>query len=230
MQRDRISGIAIIVSCLMAIVTMVLHPIGGDLRTDIDHLQRIAAVAFWIHALALASIGVQVFGFLGLRRVLGPDRALVRAGLVAFAIAWVAVFGAAMSSGMLGPEIISHYADLPEAERAAMHVLWEYNFMINQALDKVWVTGTCLGAVLWSAAMWGRDRWWRSTAVLGFLVGSVGLLGLAGGDLRMNITGVGLFIGGFSVWAIAAGTLMCCGRDADPPVRDQEADADARRP
>ncbi len=46
MKQDRISGIAIIVGSLMAILVMALHPVGGDLQRDIEYLTRIASAAF----------------------------------------------------------------------------------------------------------------------------------------------------------------------------------------
>ena len=136
MKQDRISGIAIIVGSLMGVATMALHPVGGHLRTDIEYLSRIASVAFAVHALGLASIAVQAFGFLGFHRALGSGDARAQAGLVAFVVAWIAVFGAALAGGILTSEMIRHYPGLDASEQTAMHAIWDYNFMVNQALDK----------------------------------------------------------------------------------------------
>ena len=119
MKQDRISGIAIIVGSLMMVVTMVLHPVGGSLRTDIEHLSRIATMAVVVHVLALAATGVQIFGFLGFYQALGPSEARVRAGLVGYAVGWWAVLGAAIASGLLAPELIRRYPGLDGPEQAA---------------------------------------------------------------------------------------------------------------
>jgi hypothetical protein len=209
MKQDRISGIAIIVGSLMAILIMALHPVGGDLQRDIEYLTRIASAAFWVHVLALVAIAIQAFGFLGLFRLLNPDSALARAGFLSLVIAWIAVFGAAVAGGILPAGIIELYPRLEATEQAAMHVLWGYTSMINQALGTIWVVGTCLGVLFWSALMWPHGTPWKIASVVGLAAGSIGLLSLATGLLRLTVTGAGLFVAGFALWAIIVGGLMC---------------------
>ena len=54
--------------------------------------------------------------------------------------------------------MIEQYLGRDAAEQAAMHVLWDYNRMVNHALDRVWIVGTCLGAILRSMVTWRYDR------------------------------------------------------------------------
>jgi len=209
MKQDRISGIAIIVGSLMAILTMALHPVGGDLQRDIDYLTRAAPVAFWVHVLALVAIAVQAFGFVGFFRSLGPDLAFARAGLISLIIAWIAVFGAAVAGGILSTGIVELYPQLDASEQTAMHVLWNYNGMVNQTLGRIWVVGTCLGVLPWSALMWPHSIPWKIASVLGLAVGGIGLLSIVTGQLRLNVAGASLFVAGFSLWAVLVGGLLC---------------------
>lgn len=214
MKQDRISGVAIIVGSLLAVLTMALHPVGGSLRNHFDYLQKTAPVITAVHVLALWAIAVQTFGLLGLHRALGPASAHVRAGLVAYVVAWIAVFGAALTNGLVTWQLIRRYPRLEGAEQAAMNVLWEYNGMVNHALDWVWIVATCLGTLFWSLATWRHGRAWRAASVFGLAVAAVGILSLLTGHLHMNVTGVGLFVFGYSTWAVAVGALLC--RSASP--------------
>ena len=209
MKQDRLSGIAIIVGSLMAILVMALHPVGGDLQRDIEYLTRIASAAFWVHVLALVAIAIQAFGFVGLFRLLNPDLAFARAGFLSFVIAWIAVFGAAVAGGILPAGIIEMYPRLAPPEQTAMHVLWGYTIMINQTLGTIWIVGTCLGVLFWSALMWLQSTPWKIASVVGLAAGSIGLLSIVTGLLRLTVTGAGLFVAGFGLWAIIVGGLMC---------------------
>lgn len=211
MEQDRISGIAIIAGALMAVLTMALHPVGGDLREHYDWLVRIAPVARGVHVLGLAAIAVQAFGFLGLYRQLGAG-AGARAGLVAYAAAWVAVFGGATLNGLVGPDLIEHYAGLEGAERAAMHVVWDSNGILSRVLDRIWITGTGIGTIAWCASAWRFGGGWKLTGALGVLVSTVGLAGLMAGRFPILVSTVAAFVFGYSLWAVGVGALLCVRR------------------
>ncbi len=61
MNRDRTSAVAIILGAVAFVVTMALHPTGGDL----DYILKIAPVVVGTHSLALASLALVVLGFDG---------------------------------------------------------------------------------------------------------------------------------------------------------------------
>ena len=56
MNRDRASAVAIILGAVAFVVTMALHPTGGDL----DHILEIAPVVVGTHSLALASLALVI--------------------------------------------------------------------------------------------------------------------------------------------------------------------------
>ena len=105
--------------------------------------------------------------------------------------------------------MIWEYPDLDGAEQAAMNVLWDYNRMVSHVLDKVWIVATCIGTILWSLAAWPHGRGWKMIGGVGIAVSVVGLVGLAAGQFRMNVTGVGLFVFGLAAWMIGVGALLC---------------------
>ncbi len=78
MKHSSIYGIALIVGAVGGVVTMMFHPTSRDLVGPIDQIARrneIITVA--THALALISIPISFFGFLGLSRLLSLFRRFV---------------------------------------------------------------------------------------------------------------------------------------------------------
>ncbi len=211
MRGDRTSASAIVAGSLTAIVTMALHPFGGMLGDDQAHLERIAGVASAVHVLGIAAIAVQAFGLLGLARALGRDGALVRAGLVAFVIGWGAAMGAAFVSGIVGADLVRAWPGLDPDEQAAMRAIWRYNFIVNQALARFTVAGFSVGIGSWSAVMLRAGRGWRTAGAVGLVVGAAGLVAVLGGLMTMNVAQFGAWIGGVSLWAIAAAIPLWSG-------------------
>ena len=104
MKHSSIYGIALIVGAVGGVVTMIFHPTSHDLIGPVDQIARrneIITVA--THGLALVSIPISLFGFLGLSRRLGLDRPLVSAALVFYSFAAVAAMCAAVASGLIAP-------------------------------------------------------------------------------------------------------------------------------
>ena len=135
MKPDRLTGAALIAGSVGFIVTMALHPTGGGHEKII----REASMTIGVHALAIFSVGVQMFGFLRLSRTMRPDRPYADAGLVAFAIAAVSASLAAMVSGILGPALAVRSVDADPTELAVWRVVFTYNFRLNAALTQVFI-------------------------------------------------------------------------------------------
>ena len=209
MKRDRISGVAMIVGMLGAVVTMALHPIGGHLRTSSERLAEIAGMARGIHILGIVSISVLFFGLLGLGQAIGLTSARARAGLVAFGLSWIAVVGAATASGLIGPELIEQYQNADVSEQAGLHAVWDYNRHVNHVLDHIFIVATCVGMALWSMVFFRYDVWWKVVGVLGLAMAAIGLVSLVGGYVRMNVSDFRLVIIGYAVWGAAVGGLLC---------------------
>jgi hypothetical protein len=214
-KRDRIAGAALIAGSLGVIVTMALHPIGGNLRTDAERLLQLTNVARGVHVLAIVSVVVQAFGFWGLADALGLDKNRVRAGFVALILGWIAVIGAAIASGLLAPELIERYADVDPSERPAMHVAWDYNGLVNQVLARIFIVATAIGVGLWSLVTWGYGRAWRIVSMIGGVV-LVGGIAVVLSGVHMDVSHFGLTIAVYSVWVVAAAMLLLRGDGEGP--------------
>lgn len=186
MKQDRISGIALIAGTLGAMITMGLHPIGGHLKTDAERLLQTVQLARGVHILGVGSICMIVVGFLGLAKAIGINGARVRAGFVAFALSWIAVLGAAITSGLVGSELVEQYQLANAAERVALHAVWDYNRHISFVLDRVFIAATCVGMVFWSLVLFRYDSLWKAAAILGLVIAALGLVCLFAGYIRIE--------------------------------------------
>ena len=133
MTRDRQSAIALLVGSIAWIVTMALHPTGGSF----EKIVRISSVIVGTHSLAIATIPLMLFGFLGLTARLGTDRGLPLAALVTYAFGSVAALCAAVINGLTLPAFAKQFAEADPASRDLAHMVVDYGSTMNAGFARV---------------------------------------------------------------------------------------------
>ncbi|HMF57789.1 MAG TPA: hypothetical protein VK619_15710 [Pyrinomonadaceae bacterium] len=210
MKRSSIYGIALIFGSLGMVVTMLFHPTGHDLLAQADQLaRRNEMIAVVTHSLALASIPVLFFGFLGLSKRLGWDHALVPAALVAYGFGAVAAMCAAVFSGLVAPVLTRQMLTADDSTQQVLDAVFHHNGLLNQGFAKVFVVASSLAIVFWSVSILRIGSFARAAGLVGCFVGLVGLAGILSGHLRLDVHGFALFIFAQSVWTILIGVLLC---------------------
>lgn len=202
MKQDRTSGIALILGSLAMVLTMVLHPTGNDLFAGRIMLTIV------VHTLAIASIPVIVFGFLGFSQKIGFDRSTVSFGFVTYSFGSVAVMCAGVINGLVAPALVRRFLDSDEATQQSIHLLADYGFLLNNAFAKVFVVSASTAMIFWSIAIFKKGALARITAIIGIIVGLFGILGILSGHLRMNVHGFGLLVFAQAAWTVLIGVLM----------------------
>ena len=205
MKTEKLGGAALIVGSVGFIATMALHPTAGGH----ENLVRGASLAIGVHALAIASVCVQSFGFLRFARSMRLGRPHVDIGLVAYLFAAVFVALAATVSGILGPALASRTVDAAPEELAVWDVVFSYNFLLNAALTQVFIALASTAMLIWSVTMLQISRTCTYLGIAGIVVGAMSLLALFSGHIHNNVHDVGLFVLGLSLWTIALGVLLC---------------------
>ncbi len=204
MTRDTISGMALIVGSLGILVTMALHPSPGS----VEALIRQSAIAIGTHTLALATIPVMFFGFLGLTRRLKADDIFAPAGLVTYGFGATAVMCAAVVSGLVAPTYAAQYGTDPDAQQILRAVL-NYNGHLNWAFAMVFMIAMPVAIIFWAIAMLRTRAFGRWVGWIGCLVGLGALAGVLVGFLDTSVHRFGLFVLGTSAWVIVVGALLC---------------------
>ena len=210
MKHSAIYGIALIVGSVGGVVTMIFHPTGHDLLAPVDQIaRRNEMLAVAVHSLALASLPVTLFGFVGLSRRLGLDHAPVLAALIVYAFGAVAVVCAAVASGLIAPILTRQILTADESTRQPLSMIFMYNGLLNQGFAKVFVTASSVAVIFWSVSILKIGGFARIVGLIGCVVGLVSLAAFFSGHLHLNVHGFGLFIFGQSAWAILLGVLLC---------------------
>jgi hypothetical protein len=207
MTDDRKSGIALITGMAGTIITMALHPTGPDLASG--HAASMMQLNVAVHTLALVCVPILFLGALGLtQRLTSPNRLAV-SGLVLFGFAEVAVMIAAAASGLIAPGLFHHMStDSPtaaDAWRAAMAL----NGHLNQAFALIFTVASSVAIVIWSTAILQSSIFNRALGIYGCILGSLTILGVLSGHIRLNVHGFGLVVLGQAIWFITAGVLLC---------------------
>ena len=207
MTDDRLSGLALIAGTCGMIITMSLHPTGHVAGGQVEPMIRMLIA---VHALALACVPVQFLGAWGLsRRVASPDRLAV-AGLVLYTFALLAVMNAAVADGLVTPNLLRQIVASAGSPPAidGWRMMSRYNFYVNQAYAQVFVAGSSVAIVLWSASTWRSRELGRGLGVYGCILGLATLLALFSGHLNLDAHGFGIVIFAQASWFIVAGELL----------------------
>lgn len=204
MKRDTMSGLALILGSVGALVTMALHPSPHS----IEALVRQSAMIVGTHSLALVSIPIIVLGFLGLYQRLETDHISAPAALIIYGFGATAVMSAAVLSGLVAPALARQSSADPNA-REILRALLNYNGHLNAAFAMVFMTATSVAIVCWSIAILRTRVFGRWVGWIGCLVGLSALAGMLLGYLDTTVHGFGLFIIITSAWVILVGVLLC---------------------
>ena len=199
----------LVVGSVAEIITMVLHPVGphGDGLPSPHALALLALLDRAVHGLALAALPVLFLGALVLTRRLAADNRAALAALVVYGFALVAIMSAGCMSGFVGADILSKMVE-GDPKLESRRMMLDYTFRLNQAYSSVYLVGSCVAIVLWSAEMVRSRRLAAGLGVYGLVLGPVLMGALFSGLLPLNVHGFGLVVLVQSVWFISAGTLL----------------------
>jgi hypothetical protein len=217
MTRAQRIASALIVGITGSLVTMALHPTGGDVAREAA-AGGSNAVARGAHVLAIAMQPLLAAGFLGLTLLLARRREVAVTAFVSYAIATVAVVIAAACSGLVSPRLIEAAMAADGVERAGLLAQARFAFVLNQAMAKIYV-GLAAGAiVLWSAAMRGDAAFPQPLAWFGLGVGGIGVVAIVSGRLPLHVQGFGLVVLVLAAWIVGVAAALWRLPEVAPPA------------
>jgi hypothetical protein len=203
MSRDALGGGALVLGAALGLATMALHPSGVSHALTPEQLASAVQIGALAHGLGIASLAVTFLGALGLTRQLADGPSL--AALVAYGFAAVAGMCAATINGFVMGPLLRHLADADAAQRAALDVIGDYSWFLNQGFAKVLVTGSSAAIACWSLALWRARPARRGLAVFGGVAGLGAIAALLAGALPLNVHGFGLVVLVQSIWFVWTG-------------------------
>lgn len=209
MKHSKIYGIALILGTLGGIITMAFHPTGHDLLNQPDEIaRRNEMIAVAVHTLAIICLPVVFFGLVGFCRRLDLENPLVSLGLIVYGFGELAVMSAAVLSGLVGPVLTRKILEADEATQKTLYAILMNNFQMNQGFTKVYVAAVAVAFILWSIFLLKKGRLMQITAIIGFIVSILSLIGVFSGHLKLDVHGFGLFTFAQSIWTILVAVFM----------------------
>ena len=209
MRRDVPSGILLILSAVISVVVMHMHPVSHHLMDSPDS-EGMARLNVLVHGAAIASVPLLLLGLWGLARRLSPS-GLTMPALVAHATGGVATLCAAVMSGFVGTDVIRRMSDADPAARGIWEALLAYTGMINQGFATVFVFASSIAILLWSVAILRTGRLSRIVAIVGLVVATLVLGAFVAGVLGLDVRGFGHIVVAQSVWLAWVGVLLLQG-------------------
>lgn len=202
-QFRRASGFCLLTGSVLATLTMMLHPLGGDLA----EIARTKNIFLFSHSIAILAIPFIAFGFWGL------STALITKGRWSFLAFSIVCFGlmavilAGAFDGVVLPLFASRYWN-SSLDENLLQVVRNYGKYINLCMDYIFITAITLSVSIWSAVIITSARLPKWLGYYGLLLVAVIITCLV---FNLNLTSVfrfSLFIFGIVSWKVLASILM----------------------
>lgn len=167
-------------------------------------LRAVASTSSAVHAAAITIILLQLTGFVGFCRLLGPHRPVVTAGLVAWVAGSFALILAAVVNGFTLPWL--GYSAIPDDQ---LRTLVRFGWTLNQVLTALGLNVWAGAVALWAIAL-AREPGpvAKGVAVIAGASALVAGIGIATGLARASGTSFIVLMSGFALWTALAGALI----------------------
>jgi hypothetical protein len=190
LPTNRAAGAVLGGAAIFSIFVMVNHPTSA----------HAGPVGGMVHGMMILLLCLMSWGFANFALALGARRALVLAGIIAYAVSLFGHIGAATINGFVVPALA--------AREVTDHNLYLLAWESNQALARLGViaTGTAYG--LWSIELVRRPGLERWLGLAGLVAGFVPAALLVAGLVRMNVSGAILVYAMHAAWAMLVGAML----------------------
>jgi len=213
MQQQARYGAILVSGSAVLLLMSVVHPSAIPFG-DADALAHMTVVDALAHTLAIVGVWLLVVGQVGLSRMLGLERAVVVAALLASALPSAGVVVAASLDGFVIPKLATEWMSKDAAGRVSIEQLIRFSVLAASALTRIYMLMVAVAILLW---LWviHRDRLSAGLPWVGAVVGVAGIATLFGGPAYVSVHELLVMVLGQSVWMVWAGVLMIRGGRAN---------------
>lgn len=207
MKTGHILGAALTLGSTAALLTLALHPTGGD---PSHHAAAIAAripLNQTAHGLGIAGEMLLLVGLAGFSQRLGLHRAGALAGLVFYAFAAASAVSAMVWSGFVSGEVIEHFREAAPADQVPLRQVFFYGGWVTDAFTRIFIAGSGAALAAWSLGLLSVRRL-TGLAWFGLLVGLGEIALLLAGMPVFNIHGLGALVLFQAIWSLSLGVVL----------------------
>ena len=202
-EFKRTSGFCLLIGSILATMTMLLHPIGGDMA----HIVHFKSMLIQSHSMAIFCLPFIGFGFWGLSYLLQTKSKISMLSFFVFCLGLVAAMIAATSNGLTLPQFASNYSNT-SIDIPTLKAILDYGKYFNISMAGIFIVATCFSIAIWCVLIIRSSPLPKWLGYFGLLIISFGLLGVF---LKFNFTdlfGFRIFILGLVSWKIVVGITM----------------------
>lgn len=197
------SGISLLLGATMAILTMALHPLGGDMA----HIVKIKTILLISHSIAIACMPLIGFGLWGLSKL------LININRTATLALFIALWGlsaatlAAMINGLVLPQFATTYLG-SDLDAKVLKSILDYGRYFNKSLAYVFMAAINVAILLWSILMTYLKNFGKWLGYCGLLVFAMGTAALFSNANMTSVEWFGIFVFGMASWLIATSVWL----------------------
>jgi len=199
----KLAGVSLLLGSLMAVLTMVLHPIGGDLQ----YIVKISTVLIFSHSLAITCVPLIAFGLWGLCNLLATPSRLAMLGFFVAMLGLGAAVLAGTINGLVLPKFAGHFVDR-KVDDGTLDAILGYARYFNMALAYIFMASITVAILIWSVLMMGRIGMIKWFGYYGLLVVLFGIVALLSRSNMISVTLFGTFVFAMASWLVLAGVLL----------------------
>ncbi len=198
------AGYSLIIGSILMVLTMVLHPSGGN----VTHIMETNDTIIISHAIAIFSLPFIAFGFYGLTSLLLNDS---KVSFLAFCFALFALIAgmlAAAINGLVLPMFVEKYFNEFEQNKNTLNPIIRYGFMLNKSMDYILLTGILISILMWSVLIIRGNNIPKWVGYYGMILCILALFGAIIGFDFIYLAGFRIIILCVAGWVILAGWVM----------------------
>ncbi len=204
LKEQKESGLALLVGSTLMIVTMALHPVGGDF----NHLVKIVSIGMIAHSIAIVSVPFVAYGYWGLTQKLAAASFLSKAGFSIMFFGLIAVMIAAATNGLILMDFVRSYEGATEETIDSLRPFFVFIRSFNHAFDFIFIGAVCLSMLMWSIAMLKTKSMPSWVAYFGIILSLAGIALFISGYELVHLTGFRLFVFGNVAWILVVGFYL----------------------
>jgi hypothetical protein len=201
---QKLAGDCLVVGSALMVLTMVLHPSGGNL----EHIFKISKVLIISHSIAIFSIPFIAFGLYGLSETLQTNSKIAYLGFAFVSFSLVAVMLAASINGLILPMYLSKFHSETGQNLETVKLIIGYGSKFNKAMDFIFIAGYSIAMFIWSIIILQTSKLPRWMGFYGLFLLVFVIIGFLLQFDFISVWGFRIYIFGIVSWIILAGFFM----------------------
>lgn len=202
-KRLKLAGVCLSLGSIIAVLTMLLHPAGGNM----EHIFQIKQIQTASHIMALSCLPFIIYGFWIFSKYINGKCGFSMLGFTIALFGFIAVMIAGTINGLVLPQFVEIYHNSPLDKTVPMIII-DYGMIFNKSLAYIFIVAIACSITIWSIEIMSSSPLPKWLGYYGLLLTSIAAVGLIFNFAFTNITGLSIFVLGLVSWMVIVGYFM----------------------